>query len=1133
LVVPLGVAANSQISAAGDVVTVGFLVTKGTARKLSFTVKRGKGSKIVPTVAVFDPDGQAFDIVANAGKVSKAGATTWTGSFPDVPKTGLWRFEVRGDADSVGAFSATVKGKDTLKIPAPKSPPVTLQLNGKVDVPIEAGENTALTVSAKRAPGSQVLLQLSVLDRNNIPVAAPVSANSKNGTLSLKALRLPTFGAYTLRFTGGATGGSFTYAASTAAAKIKGSLPTATIDPAAGEPLLSTALSGHGAPVAGGALTYRWVQVSGGAVALTNADTANPTFTAPATASSLAFQFSVVEGTLLGKPATVSVEIAKRPIAYAGRSQSVAAGAAVSLDGSQSRDRRGKGLSYAWRQIPGDTTSVTLTGDATATPTFTAPNVPANLHFGLVVDDGIAKSTEDVVVVVAGDATKPVADAGRDQYVPRMASVQLCGLGSITPSTVLDLPMAWTQVSGPAVALAGATTPWPAFTAPKTPADYVFKLTINGNDAGADTVAVHVRTDETNLPAPAKGNGPLNSGPGNQPLQADTTGNPTVDPNGDALAYRWVQLRGAPLVLTNPTSATAVAAVTTGSDEYQFSVQAYDGLQYGAPDIVAIRTPGFNSRPIALAGPDRSVARGAAVSLDGRGSARTDGGSAPLTFQWTQLSGKDWFDFATSASATFNPAVAQPNVTLPADVSSLTSTRTVLFQLVVNDGTTSSSPDIVSVTYTSLLQNGLPTVTAAASDATPIAGEVVTLQGTSFDRDGDPLTYQWTQTQGTPVTLSPSSTVLSPTFVAPAAATPLKFTLVANDGIDFGPVSQPVTVTVDLPPVANIVVTPTSGNPGTVVTMDGAAASNPSTDPEGKPLTYTWRQISGTLLPQFTPAGTTVSTTAVSFTAPSGVITIGLKVTDIRGQVSPEKTAGFSPATPPVASPSITSGVDATTMPPILGAGSYVSYGSTVALAANGTGGGGPLSYTWRVVSQSPAQMAAISLSGGTTATPTFIVPSPTSSGAFGQTPQATFGVIATDGSQTSSEATITIRFFASLSNGTTAAASGTTVYGIVSGSCTSCHSGTSNSCPVGAGSIASGYGMGSPTAFRNNSRGVNACASSGAVRVPTGLGASSTSYLLQRLKGIATPTMPSTGSLTAAQIALFQDWIDQGSASN
>jgi hypothetical protein len=881
------------------------------------------------------------------------------------------------------------------------------------------------------------------------------------------------------------------------------------------------------------------VQVSGAAVTLSNADTTTPTFTAPAAGASLAFQFSVVEGTLLGKPVTLSVEVAKRPIAAAGQSQSVAAGAAVSLDGSASFDRRGDGLTYSWRQIPGDATSVTLTGAATATPTLTAPNVPGVLHFGLVVDDGIATSTEDVVVVNVGDATKAVADAGREQYVPRMATVHLCGLASVTATGVLDAPLAWTKVSGPTVTLAGADTPWPSFTAPKTAADFVFKLTVDGNAAGADTVAVHVRPDETNLPAPAKGNGPLNSGPGSQTLQANSAANPTVDPNpGDTakLAYRWAQVRGAPLALTNASAATASVAVVAGNGEYQFAVQAVDGLQYGAPDLVAVRSLGFTGMPIALAGPDRSVVRGAAVSLDGRASARTDGGADPLSFQWTQVSGKDWFDFAAS-SALFNPTVAQPNVTLPADVSSLTSTRTVLFKLVVNDGTTSSDADLVTVTYTSLLQNGLPTVSAVPSKATPIVGDVVTLQGTSFDRDGDPMTYRWTQTQGPPVTLSPSSTMLSPTFVAPAATTPLKFTVVANDGIDDGPVSSPITVTVDQPPVARIVVTPQSGLPGTVVSMDGAAASGPSFDPDPDPnnpipLTYTWRPVS-TAAQSLNLTAAQLSNSVITFTAPSGAVTFGLKVNDGK-QFSAEATNSFSAFTPPVVSPSITSSVDTTVMPAALGvSGSFAAYGSTVTLAAGGTGGSGTLSYTWRVINQSPATMSTISLSSTSSATPTFVVPAPTSSTAFGQTPQATFGVTATDGTQTTGESQITVRFFASLSNATTAASSPTTVYGIVSGTCTSCHSGTGNSCPVGAGSVATGFGMGSPTAFRNNSRGVLSCVATTTFRVPVGLGSSSSSYLIQRLKGTASPQMPSTGSLSAAQISLFQDWVDQGSAAN
>jgi hypothetical protein len=1140
-VVPLGVPATSQIAKQGDVVTIGFLVTQGTARKVSLAVKRaGKGSKIVPTVAVFDPDGQPFDIVMNGGKVSKAGAPAWAGSFPDVPKSGLWRFEVRGDAGSVGGFSATVKGKDTLKVPAPKSAPVTLPLNGKIDVPIEAGENTALTVAAKRAPGSQVLVQLTVLDANGKTVAGPVLSNPKSGALSLKGLRLPTFGAYTLRFTGGATGGSFIYAASTAPAKIKGAAPTATVDPTSTEPLLSTALSGHATPAAGGALTYRWVQVSGDAVSLVNPDTLTPTFTAPDKPTSLAFQFSVVEGTLVSKPVTVSVEVAKRPIAVAGPSQSVGTAAAVALDGSGSLDRRGSGLKYSWRQVPGDATNVALTGADTASPTLTAPNAAGVLHFGLVVDDGVTTSGEDVVVVNVGDATKSVADAGRDQYVPRMTTVHLCGLASVTPSGVLDLPIQWTQVSGPTITLAGATTPWPSFTAPKTASDLVFKMTVDGNDAAADTVAVHVRADETNLPAPAKGNGPLTSGPGNQSLQADSPANPTVDPNaGDTakLKFRWGQVRGAPLALTNATSADATAAMIAGNAEYTFAVQATDGLQWGAPDLVELRSPGFSGKPIAIAGPDRSVVRGGPVSLDGRTSARTDGGAGPLTYQWTQLSCKDWFDFAAS-SATFNPTVAQPSVQLPADVSSLTSTRTVLFQLVVDDGTTSSSPDFVTVTYTSLLSNGLPTVSAVPSDDRPVPGEVVTLQGTSFDRDGDPLTYRWTQTQGTPVTLQPNATVLSPTFVAPStpSLTDLKFTVIANDGIDDGPVSSPIVVSVNQPPVAVIVKSPQSGPPGTVVSMDGSSSSDPDHRAGDPALTYSWRQISGTSVG--IADGTPTST--ISFTAPSGAVVFGLKVFD--GKLfSTEATQSFSPAAPVTVNPTATN-IDTSATPTgtsaaTAGVAGFAAYGATVTLNANASGGSGTLSYTWRVVSQSPAAMPTISITNGTTASPTFSVPTPPSTSPFGLTPQATFGVTATDGTSTSSESQIKIQFFASFSNGS-ASSTTTTIYGTVIGNCTSCHTGTASStgtgCFVGSGTSATGYGMANPTAFLNNSRGVPSC-TTGVVRLPNqgSTGQSSTSYTFMRVKGTASPQMPTTGALSNAVINFFQDWIDQGVRGN
>ena len=94
------------------------------------------------------------------------------------------------------------------------------------------------------------------------------------------------------------------------------------------------------------------------------------------------------------------------PNSVAGASQTVAAGATVTLDGSGSNDVDGDTLSYAWSQTMGP--NVTLSNANTATASFVAPSVASDtlLRFELQVSDtGGLADTSQASVTVSGTSS--------------------------------------------------------------------------------------------------------------------------------------------------------------------------------------------------------------------------------------------------------------------------------------------------------------------------------------------------------------------------------------------------------------------------------------------------------------------------------------------------------------------------------------------------------------------------------------------------------------------------------------------------------------------------------------------------------------------------------------------------------
>ena len=185
------------------------------------------------------------------------------------------------------------------------------------------------------------------------------------------------------------------------------------------------------------------------------------------------------------------------PVSNAGLDQTKFEGDPVSLDGSASSDPNFDVITFAWAQTGG--TAVTLVGDTTSTPTFTAPNLSSAsdvLTFSLTVDDGALDNVDSVdVTVYQAGAGVPTANAGGDQIARESVTVELNGTASVNPNPT-SMTYSWLQTSGPSVTLSDATSATPTFLTPSglsSNQTLGFSLTVNnGVGQNIDTVEVTV-----------------------------------------------------------------------------------------------------------------------------------------------------------------------------------------------------------------------------------------------------------------------------------------------------------------------------------------------------------------------------------------------------------------------------------------------------------------------------------------------------------------------------------------------------------------------------------------------------------------------------------------------------------------
>ncbi len=691
-------------------------------------------------------------------------------------------------------------------------------------------------------------------------------------------------------------------------------------------------LQGSGTDPEGVPLTYTWVQTSGPAVVLSDANAAQPAFMAPhgLTNVTLGFQLTVSDGVNTSVD-TVSILVNRdndAPIVDAGPNQVVDENDTVQLSAAIT-ETDGQATQIIWKQISGPT--MTLTGANTATPTFVAPEglVNTQVVFQAIVSDGSFVTTDTVTVDINRDDDAPTANAGADQTVNEATVVTLQASG--TDPEGVGLTYTWTQLSGPSVAIANANSTAPTFVAPNelVNTDLVFQVAVSdGVNISYDTVTIHVNADDDAPSVDAGANQTVNE---NAPVTLTAT---ATDPEGQGLTYTWSQVSGPVVALSgaNTSSLGFTAPERIANTTLVFQVAVSDGVNTTV-DTVSVLVNADNDAPSVDAGPNQEVDEGDPVALAATAS---DIEGQSLTYTWTQTSGPT---VQLTGGSTATPSFTAPNYV---------SNTTLTFRVAVSDGTNTTF-DTVSV----LVNADNDAVTAeAGANQTVNENALVTLHGSGVDPESQALTYTWVQTSGPAITLS-NAAAASPTFTAPEGLTntSVSFQLTVSDGVH----TAIDTVTIDInrdddAPSVN------AGADRTVNENAPVTLTATATDPEGLPLTYTWTQTAGPSV-----ALTNANAAAMSFTAPERLanttLTFQVAVSDgvnttfdtINVVVNADNDA-----------PSVNAGLDQT-----------VTEGDAVSLGATATDPEGQgITYTWTQVSGT-----AVTLSGANSATPTFAAP--------------------------------------------------------------------------------------------------------------------------------------------------------------
>jgi hypothetical protein len=249
--------------------------------------------------------------------------------------------------------------------------------------------------------------------------------------------------------------------------------------------------------------TYEWTQVSGPAVSLGRADSADLSVVLPRLSLESTVVFAVTVTTANGESTSDEIEVTVTPafdppkVSINGDNEAYS-GVEVTLAATSSTDPAGGQIDYTWEVLRGD---ITIDEDKATEPAVTVelPDVDeaevVTVQVTGVSSTSGLSSTQSFDILVE-PYPQPKANAGADMIVTEGDAVTLNGSLSSDPAGG-ELTYKWTIPSG--ISLSSASSIKPVFVAPPVTADqiYTFTLQLTNAQGDVDTASVRVTVRES------------------------------------------------------------------------------------------------------------------------------------------------------------------------------------------------------------------------------------------------------------------------------------------------------------------------------------------------------------------------------------------------------------------------------------------------------------------------------------------------------------------------------------------------------------------------------------------------------------------------------------------------------------